>query len=171
MSLEGRGDALKTARCPDCHEDPTLKPSTLPVICCVECWGNDMVCASCMVRWHWRMPMHKVQVHFCDTSSTYSANNMLRNGMDVTLNILPSRILDSGFSSGISLGKVVIFRSQQQKVFSFSTLRVFTRLASTSVAVLLFLSACNSCACVVGPLLLGNHTLQQHSAHSMFSGD
>ncbi|KAF7791816.1 hypothetical protein EIP86_002840 [Pleurotus ostreatoroseus] len=52
---EGRGDYMDVGLCPDCHtEKPTIR--------CKDCFGEELVCPTCVVQRHIRMPLHRVEI-------------------------------------------------------------------------------------------------------------
>ncbi|KAF7790585.1 hypothetical protein EIP86_001541 [Pleurotus ostreatoroseus] len=54
LRTEGRGDYLELEACRECG-------SLDPCIRCKDCFGEELMCAECMVRRHQRLPLHRLE--------------------------------------------------------------------------------------------------------------
>jgi hypothetical protein len=81
---EGQGDFRRERVCPDCVARGVASPGT-PDHRCSDCCLPDLVCASCCVRRHRCLPLHRIEVR--PVHSAVLSINLLggRSGVVITL--------------------------------------------------------------------------------------
>jgi hypothetical protein len=114
-------------------------------LCCMECMGNDLFCAACLVSNHQHLPFHIIQVRDISFQKEQNIEQMKRNGMEISSSELLSKILASESSFVIPLVLDASTLSPQETNLSFCIRMASTPLISISVLVKRHLSLRLSC--------------------------
>ncbi|KAF6743217.1 hypothetical protein DFP72DRAFT_1080520 [Ephemerocybe angulata] len=81
LRLEGRGDFINAQHCWNCKT-----PGAMPEYRCRTCFGDDLVCGSCVVQLHSRMPFHFIERW---TGSRFDKTTLKHLGLRIQLGHLP----------------------------------------------------------------------------------